>query len=407
MTCAPEFACNLGLRGGIEWNPTDLRRSPFGLDTVHSTTDLPRCLGGPRLRLWEYDRRGGWSFQIDLHLPAELPVLLVAVVQRRLFGAAPSAFTTVLDDAGAASSVVPDSCSWYAMSAVGPHVLSGPAPPDSSGGVRRWQAWAIPDAALPEPSAVAELAAAALCALDDPAGERLTTGSGWAALEVVRERAAGVRLDVPAATPLPIQNLGPQESRWLHLLDDAGLGLADRVDPRDPGTAVGRSWERMLHRARAREALGDWRVHLRLGEFALLDDDLQEAAARWAWSDALRPTCWAERNLALVDALSGRLDLAAVRYLRAHRRDPSELELAVEAVGALIAAGRAGDSVAVLDRAARAGHDGSVRYWLLNAELGLALHRLTDVDVALAQGRRCADAGVFSLWLDALTGTAS
>ena len=146
-------------------------------------------------------------------------------------------------------------------------------------------------------------------------------------------------------------------------------------------------------------------MHLRLGDLALLDGDLEGAEARWLWSHSLRPTAWADRNIALVDTARGQRDRAAVRYLRAHRVQPDEIELAVEAVGALIAAGRVGDTRLVLDRMIRLGQVGTARYWMLEAEVALASGRAAhNVERALATASSCADYQVHGIWARELMG---
>jgi hypothetical protein len=170
--------------------------------------------------------------------------------------------------------------------------------------------------------------------------------------------------------------------QWLYLLQDEGLGVTDRVHPADVGHPAGSSWHDALQRSHRREALGDWRVHLRLGELSFLRGDNAEAGRRWEWSVALRPTAWAVRNLALLDLAEGRITAAAARYLRASRLNPYDLELGVESIGCLIRAGRVEDCATVLDRL-DPHHHGSAVFWLLHAEVALAA-RKTDREVLAA-----------------------
>ncbi|MGW1026742.1 tetratricopeptide repeat protein [Streptomyces sp. NPDC002577] len=157
-----------------------------------------------------------------------------------------------------------------------------------------------------------------------------------------------------------------------------------------------------LRRSVASNPLGDWRVHLRLGELAFAAGDLDGARSDWEWAMALRPTAWAVRNLGLLDAALGRLDQAAVRYLKACRMLPGDLNLATEAVGCLIAAGRADDAGRVLDALAARGVTGCAAYWLLRAEWEAAAGGWQGYADALAHATGCADAEAYRTWADGL-----
>ncbi|MBQ1444152.1 MAG: DUF5107 domain-containing protein [Renibacterium sp.] len=74
---------NLALRnawfaGGIEWNIGTRGHSPSTCAPLHSAVvDLPD--GGQALRMWEFERLRNVVFQIDAWLPADSPVLKVAI----------------------------------------------------------------------------------------------------------------------------------------------------------------------------------------------------------------------------------------------------------------------------------------------------------------------------------------
>lgn len=427
-----EDARGCGLRGGLEWNPSPLRRSPLALEPVHATTALPSRLGGERLRWWELERSTGYLCQVDLHLPDDEPILLIAVRQVALAAAVrpdEATFAMLVDHAhwdtrsgydtpgfltgGTRVSVLGD-VTRQTHSEVGIH-LSGRTTPQ--GHVVRWAALAVETA---DADHVRQLARQALDGLDDPiatgARSLLSTGSDWAALEIVRltAREPATR-SVPAATPISalaeLDDVSARlrdapEQQWLHLFHDQGLGATDRVHPSDVGQAAGKQWHHELRRAHQRESLGDWRVHLRLGELAHLEGNLSEARARWEWSHALRPTVWAERNLALNDLASGRRQEAAVRYLRAHRIDPHELELGVEAVGCLLLAARVDDCETVLDRMAVHAQNASARYWLLQAEVATRTGDGERVRRSIEAAGQCPDVSAWAPWRSAIENAA-
>jgi tetratricopeptide (TPR) repeat protein len=285
---------------------------------------------------------------------------------------------------------------WRALENEDPGVRIRRPPTEGTDCEEHWEVLALDDAACVDD--LRQCGVRALAALDDPVSGADVDGSGWAALEVERRSRREAGRALVAAGSVPPGVPGQDERRWRHLLDDEGLGTRDRVNAADPGLAAGEDWEAELRRAHAREAMGDWRVHLRLGELSFLRGDLAAATERWEWANALRPTMWAERNLGLTAARQGRHNQAAVHYLRAHRMDPSDVELGVEAVGVLLAAGRAGDTDRVLDRMALAGQAASAQYWLLAADCAGRRHDLSARDRALDAAHACADSLVFQSW---------
>lgn len=383
----------IGLRGGIELNTSPFPRSPWALEPVPAALGLPSRLGGDRLRWWQLERASHHLAQVDLHLLAA-PARLVVVVRQTPLG----------PPAVPAPRLLADSDGGGLLPGLRAPVLQ----PSGSLGSASW--FVIGTEAEDNRLDAAEVSGV-LAALDDPVptwrGGLVAQGAAWAALELARLEAEGTPLPFSTAvTPIPPiehQEVATRQrsvvgSQWLHLLRDEGLGTADRVHVGDVGEPAGLPWLPLLRRAHRREALGDWRVHLREGEIAFLQDDLAEAEARWSWSYALRPSPWADRNLALLALARGDRNAAAVRYLRAHRIHPVEVELGVESIGALISARRAGDAPRVLDRMAATGQTDTARYWLLVAETALQLGEPETAVDAVRRGGECADATVHAQW---------
>ncbi|MCR1784513.1 tetratricopeptide repeat protein [Nocardioides carbamazepini] len=384
----------IGLRGGIELNTSPFPRSPWALEPVPAALGLTSRLGGDRLRWWQLERASHHLTQVDLHLVGAPARLVVVVRQTPLAPDLAVPAPRLLVD-GVAGGLLPG-------------IRDRVTRPAGTDGMVSWFVLA-PGADDDRLDSAEERCVVA--ALDDPVpswrGGLIAQGSAWVALELARLDAEGAEAPFSTAvTPVPAlehQEVATRQrdevgSQWLHLLRDEGLGAADRVHPGDVGEPAGFPWQSQLRRARRQEALGDWRVHLRSGEIAFLQGDLDEAAARWSWSYSLRPTAWSDRNLALVALARGDRDAAAVRYLRAHRTQPSEVELGVEAIGALIAARRTIDAHQVLERMAQAGQDGTARYWLLTAEVALDRGRAADAADAVRRSGECADATVHGLW---------
>ncbi|MEV7005018.1 tetratricopeptide repeat protein [Streptosporangium sp. NPDC051022] len=428
------FARGLGTAAGVEWNPSAFTTSPLALEPVFCGW-APGPPDRKILRLWEYERGGGSVFQIDLSpvpgmaalvalvrvradagrppgwstnmwaapAPADPPGTVLGRVPGRGPGRVPAGEQVPLGPAGLRfACTVPVTVTSSGAAGSAPTALIRLTPhPERRDGEWSWTEVFTADPGL-DPRAVLGHAAAVAAARDTPVAERIGAGSGWGALAARRRDAAGLpRLEPPGAA-FPRDGAGEAERRWLHLLDGGGLGVRDRVDPRDPGTAAGPEWETALRRSVTGEPLGDWRVHLRLGEFAFEAGDLDRARSEWEWAMALRPTAWAVRNLALLDTALGRPDQAAVRYLKACRMLPGDLDLATEAVGCLIAAGRAGDCGRVLDVLAAHGMTGRAPYWLLRAGWEAATGGWREYADALARAAGCADAPAYRTWADGL-----
>jgi hypothetical protein len=421
-----------GLRGGIEVNTSRMDRSPWALEPVSAALGLPSRVGGERLRWWQLERASGYLAQVDLHLPSDAPILLLVVRQTRFTdpdAQEPTQVEILVDDAIGADVLASgevrtrlDGCTLHVRGDDGlRHRMNGAglgltcADDAASDANVTWIAFSLEG---PIGEVPVGLLQAALAGLDDPmevGGRMVSEGPGWAGLELDRLQAE--RSPLPPtrkATPVPAvqdhndvshrRRIAP-EAQWLHLFRDEGLGTVDRVHPKDVGQPAGRHWASHLASSQRREALGDWRVHLRAGELAFLDGDLDRAESSWLWSYALRPTAWSDRNLALVHAYQDRPDLAAVRYLRAHRVHPEEIELAVEGVGALIAAERADDASHILNRMMSLGQAVTARHWLLEAEASLASGRGKDAGHALAMADSCIDSDVNRAWATALAST--
>ncbi|MCT7351918.1 DUF5107 domain-containing protein, partial [Streptomyces sp. 15-116A] len=175
---------------------------------------------------------------------------------------------------------------------------------------------------------------------DAEPGERLATGSGWGALEVLR---AGWKLP---GTPFEEHTIGEEQAPWLHLLRAGSLPEPDGVRP--PGaTLVARHWRDMLETA---PATGLTEYHLGVAQWHAGD----RAQAVRSWERGLRadgPTWPHLRCLAVADQEDRHPERAADRYAESfgelcRERDAAqELDAAVAALGreaieALLAVGR-------------------------------------------------------------------
>ncbi|MGX2993674.1 DUF5107 domain-containing protein [Streptomyces sp. JNUCC 64] len=177
--------------------------------------------------------------------------------------------------------------------------------------------------------------------------ERLATGSGWGALEVLR---GGYELP---GTPFDLDGddgPGPDQEPWHHLLRTGDLPEPRRAAPPGP-SLVAPHWRDMLETARATPLT---EYHLGVAQWHA--DDRAQAVRSWERALELAPGAWPPlRCLAVADQVDGFPERAADRYAEAfaallRERGPgpdwtaASAALGREALDALLAVGRPGDA---------------------------------------------------------------
>jgi hypothetical protein len=255
------------------------------------------------------------------------------------------------------------------------------------------------DALLPAADLAAAHAAAESWA-DTPPTDLHLADDGWGALEV---RAA--TLPEPPGTPFPDSTLGPRQQPWLDLHATGHLPVP-AVDPA-AATCTGPGWRRLLEDDR----WPDWHTLLQLGRARLADGDPAGARAAWLASAKEQPNPWALRDLAALDTRDGDAGSAPDRLVAAHALLPGNWQLTAEALRALLAAGRAGEALDLVDALddAQRGH-GRIRFYECRAALDAG-----DLDRAgriLAAGLEIVDLregeeSLDALWADHQAATGS
>ncbi|WP_330172765.1 DUF5107 domain-containing protein [Streptomyces sp. NBC_01498] len=193
---------------------------------------------------------------------------------------------------------------------------------------------------------------------DTEPGERLATGSGWGALEVLRgAMRGGYRLP---GTPFDETMLGEQQAPWVELFTQGTLPKPRETAPPGP-SLVAPHWRDMLETAPA-EPLTEY--HLGVAQWHA--GDRAQAVRSWERGLQLATSRWPLlRCLAVADQEGGNPGRAADLYAesfddlcreRGDQEDGSEswdaatAALAREAIAALLAGDRAGDARGVWDR---------------------------------------------------------
>ncbi|MGW4468794.1 DUF5107 domain-containing protein [Nonomuraea sp. NPDC004354] len=188
---------------------------------------------------------------------------------------------------------------------------------------------------------------------DRPVAEAVHRGSGWGALE----RRAG-ELPASAVTPFPDDTLGEEQEPWLTLLDEGRL-------PGEAVCVVGPHWLSLLR------AAADWHGLYHLGLNLWATGDRAQATDAWSRALAERRHPLVLRALAESHRIDGDDPAAAVLLLEAHTLAPAVRPLTVEALSALIAAGRPADALTLVDGLAP-GDRAHGRIRLLEAQAALA-----------------------------------
>lgn len=244
--------------------------------------------------------------------------------------------------------------------------------------------------ALPRQAVDAAYAAWLPCADTEP-GERISTGSGWGALEVLR---AGHKLP---GTPFDQSAIGEEQEPWRQLLKTGVFPEPRKVVPPGP-SLVAPHWRDMLETAPA-DPLAEY--HLGVAQWHA--GDLAQAVRSWERGLRLAPSRWPLlRCLAVADQEGGNAARAAEHYAEAfddlcqERRDDGEswtsamAALGREAIGALLAVGRTAEARAVLDRL-RPEVRQRGRFRLIDAQLLVAEGRTDEARAVFDEGFEVAD----------------
>lgn len=222
---------------------------------------------------------------------------------------------------------------------------------------------------------------------DNEPGERLATGSGWGALEVLRGAMRG-GYELPG-TPFDESMLGEQQAPWVELFTQGTLPKPVGTVPPGP-TLVAPHWRDMLETAPA-EPLTEY--HLGVTQWHA--GDLAQAVRSWERGLKLASSRWPLlRCLAVADREGGNPERAADQYAEAfddlcrERADEGESWtaatacLAREAIAALLDVDRPGDARRVWDR-------------LSEETRRRGAFRLLEAQLLLAEGEKAAARALF------------
>ncbi|MDR0539664.1 MAG: DUF5107 domain-containing protein [Spirochaetaceae bacterium] len=219
-------------------------------------------------------------------------------------------------------------------------------------------------------------------------------GSGWGALEHLRNR------PVPAGLDFPLSSIGADEAPWAALARDGRFPPCGPGEPPGAFAGIDAGWDALL----AASPPGDWRAPYHLGVNACEKGDRETARRLWLNSIDCAANPWAYRNLALIAADT---EAALAYYRKALECGGTPLSIAEEYIPLLVKAGNWDEASAALDTYMR-------EYGvllenspcaLLNAAARLALERgddaLLDRICALEPAHiREGDNTLFEIWVE-------
>lgn len=144
-------------------------------------------------------------------------------------------------------------------------------------------------------SVLKEKAAACRALANQPSEHILHTAAGWGALEMMRRKTDPSAPPVPASFVFPESTIGPEQEKWIHLLEKGGLPEQDPLA--EPGEwMIQEEWQELLEKNLQEN--DHWFALLHAGVIRM--ERFDEAGARQAWENSVRrrPSAWAYRNLA-------------------------------------------------------------------------------------------------------------
>ncbi|MCP4544119.1 MAG: DUF5107 domain-containing protein [Chloroflexi bacterium] len=174
--------------------------------------------------------------------------------------------------------------------------------------------------------------------VDRPPIELLQRGSGWGALERLRQETSGEPPFCSEGLVFDEASLGDAQTAWIGLLREGALPAIE-PDKEPHGLMIQAEWHALLEGA-VRTGRGvNWLAWLHLGTMRHYAGNLDGAQSAWKRSLEQAKTPWALRNLAVMALENKQFDDAVELYISAHRLHPTLLPLAVECGRALIEAG--------------------------------------------------------------------
>jgi hypothetical protein len=215
----------------------------------------------------------------------------------------------------------------------------------------------------------------------------LSNGSGWGALEIRRRQAGQGATRVPASFVFPDSTLGPEQEKWLALLNTGRLEQPARTDAAGEWL-VQAEWQSILEKSLARPENQNWFGWLHLGVMRLENLDEAGAEAAWQASIQLQPSALAYRNLAVLAQRQSKPELALGYYHRAWQLAAANSSanliqsLAVEYLQALCADRQFGLAKEIMATLSGEMHD-SDRIQILSGRIALETGDLDTVEKVL------------------------
>ena len=161
-----------------------------------------------------------------------------------------------------------------------------------------------------------------------PAGELISRGSGWGALENLRRKKQG---EFPISSHLDFGEVGYEQEPWVFLLEN-GYFKDACPDETPPSWMHQAQWTDLLEKAAHGADRYHWVTWLHLGMIYFVDRKISDARNALDRSMRLKPSCWALYGLSNIERMEGNSETSAMLVMRASLMKPDDVSLAREAL---------------------------------------------------------------------------
>ena len=168
-----------------------------------------------------------------------------------------------------------------------------------------------------------------------PAGELVTTGSGWGALENLRREKSG---EAKVCPHLDFGGIGGEQEQWRELLESGRFGAKAPLEV--PASYIsGESWTAAAEKAAHVTEELSWYSHYQYGVMLTAARRFAEAKAELSRSFELEKNPWAVYALSQIARLEGQGERSASLLLSAAAMVPGDVSMAKAALKALTDSG--------------------------------------------------------------------
>ncbi len=146
--------------------------------------------------------------------------------------------------------------------------------------------------------------------------EILSNASGWGALEQLRIKINKGENKIPDSVLFPESSIGPEQKKWTNLIKNGYLAVSNPKE--NPGEyMIQEHWQKYLEKSIKNKKGNNWYALLHLGTIYMENGDYDKAKKTWESSIDKCPSCWAYRNLSVLERREGNINSSLSYMLKA------------------------------------------------------------------------------------------